>query len=550
MDPQDVAREVATPAPTSVRVGRKASLVLLSQLVGVVVGAGIVLVIGRYIEPGALGVFTFALAALGFTIAILGNFGLGEAHVYHLARGLDPRTALGVYVRLRLGVMAILVLVALGAAATWFLALGKPITDATTVPILAIVLVMQVASSVRQVAFDTWLGREKVNRTELAKGLDSVLTLLFITMLGLAIAGSLGRWTPVPALSEGLAGLFGMREATWGVAQVGFALACAYFLAKALSLVPVTWWWLRDKTRVGSWDRSLARDYLAYASPIALAGAMVAVQGSTDIVMLGYFYAEHEVGLYAQAQRVASAALIAGIAVGTPLLPRFSLLLEAGRREEARRLLRQAERYLLLASTPVGVALAVLAVPVLHVLVGDKYLDSAPALRLLGLWVLVVAATGPARTKLMAAGATRATMVTSLISVVLNILLNLAFIPRFALGLGIMGAALATLLSTCAATVYLRWQVRKRFGEPLLDSVLLRMAAAGFGLALFWAGALAWLGPGAFSRFWLLALWGLAGVAVFAGLAALLGMLDRADWSAVRRVASPRGLWRELRGRT
>lgn len=551
MDSPAPQADLPATAPAA-RVGRKASLMLASQLLGAAVGYLTLFFLTRYIDVAAKGTFDFAVGGLGIMVAILGNFGLGEAHVYHVARGTDLAKALGAYVRLRLGMAALLATLVVGGGFVWFVLLGKRLTDSTSIPILGAVLAMQLLSSVRQIAFDTWLGREKVNRTEVAKGLDTALAFLFVAALALAIAASTGRWTPAGAVAPWLADWLGIEAGGWGILEVGLALALAYLLAKTISLVPVAWWWLKDGLHVGPWDRALGRSYLLYAVPIAMAGAISLVQGSTDIVMLGYFESSTEVSQYQVAQKFASAPLIAAIAVGTPLLPRFSNLLKQGLRPQARQLLHDAERYLLLIALPAAVAFAILPQAILHVAASDQYLDAAWPLRLLGAWVVVLTITTPARTKLVAAGRVRATLVSGIVAAVLNVILNLWFIPDrwWGLGMGTFGAALATLLSTLAASVYLRWQLHREFQVPIVDRVLVRMALAALGLAAFWLVAWRTYGPSGFDRFYELGLWGIAGLAVFAGLAALLGMLTREDVRSLWRVASPMGLWRELRGKS
>lgn len=528
-------------------VGRKASLVMASQVVGGVLGYLSILVIGRYFEPASYGAFLFASGALGL-VGLLSTAGFNQAHVHFIARGTDPAQALGVYVRIRLALMAAMVAVAGLGYAVWAWGFERSIADATTVPILAGVLALQLLVALRQTASDTWLGREQVNRTELIKAFDTILILALLTALGLAIAGSQGRWTPTGDLAPWLADLFGIEE-PWSAAQAGLALTLAYVAAKAASLLPTAWWWLRDRLRPAGWDAALARQYVAYAMPVAVSGALASLLSYTDIVMLGYLETAQEVGQYGMAQKLGSAALVVVTAVSIPLLPRFSALLHSGREEEARLTLQRSERFLLLIAVPAGAALATLAGPILHVAVGDRFLGATDPLRLLALWSIVVAAMTPAGAKVMGAGRSGPLLVASLISAGLNVPLNLWFIPDGGLGMGATGAALATLLSTCVAFAYLRVILRRAFRIPLWDPVLVRLALAGAGAALFWWGALQWAGAAAFDRFWKLGLWGLAGLAVFALLAASLGMLRRKDVRALLRFASPRGLWRELRGR-
>src|SRR5688572_10336767 len=81
--------------------GRKATLVLLSNLVGAALGYASLLLIGRYFAPDSYGAYLFAFGVTGL-VAVISNLGLGLAHQRHIAQGIDPGRALGVLIRLLL----------------------------------------------------------------------------------------------------------------------------------------------------------------------------------------------------------------------------------------------------------------------------------------------------------------------------------------------------------------------------------------------------------------------------------------------------------------
>lgn len=524
--------------------GRKASLVLAGQAVGAGMGYLIILLVGRYIEPAAYGAFAFALAIFGF-LSIVTSLGFGEAHVHFIARGVDPLRALAVYTRVRLALVT--TAVAIAAVVLLFLSGTTLLTD-TTVPILAAALAIQTIGNLRQVAFDHWMGQERVNRVELARTFDTSLALIGVAVLGLALAGSRGRWTPVGPVAPWLADVFGIPPGGMPAFEVGFAFALAYLVAKAISLLPVAWWWGRDRLRIASWDPALARQYVSYALPLALAAAPAVVLTYTDTVMVGFFRSDAEVGHYGVAQRLTQVAVLASLAVATPLLPRFSALLQSGDKAEARRILHMSERYLLLLAMPVAAVLATLPGPALHILVGDQYLGAAGPLRFLAVWAVVFAATTPARAKVLGSGQASANLIAGLLAVGLNVPLNLLLIPRFGFDLGGTGAAIGTVVATIASGAYLRHRMQRDLGVPAWDGVLFRLTIAAAGASLFWWVSWTYL-PETFGRFWQFAAWSLAGALVFAGLAALMGMLGREDLRILTRLASPASLLRELGGR-
>ncbi|MEA3191332.1 MAG: hypothetical protein QOD77_1914 [Thermoplasmata archaeon] len=529
-------------------VGRKALVLLASQVVGSVMGYGAILVIGRYFPPAAYGAWAVAFAA-GSLLVILMNLGFGEAFVHFVARGADTGRALGVFLRLRLALTALTVLLVLAAAWLYTGPLGGELTDATTWPVFWLALATMVLSVVRQMPLDLWLGRQQVHRTEAIKTLDTALNLVLLAALGVALAAQEGRWTPVGPLAPALADLLGVTR-PWSVPEIAIGLALCTLAAKAATLLPTLAWWSRDRVPPGPWDRKLARQHWDYARPIALAGAVAIALGATDIIMLGFFHTTADTGLYGMAQRVSGLALLAATAVGTILLPFFSQVLGGGRHAEAARALGLAERYLLILTLPVAAAFVALPGPVLHVAVGDQYLDAAVPLAILGGLAVVFAASVPLRLKLMGGGFPKETLRASILNTVLNALLNLWFIPD-APGLGLKGAgaALGTLLSTLVTYVYLRLRVRRHFGVPFWNGRLAHITLAGAGLAALWALAHQSLGASAFAHAWQLVAWGGAGTLLFLGWLVLLGELRGPDLRYFASLVSPGGLWRELSGR-
>ncbi|HEX2066663.1 MAG TPA: oligosaccharide flippase family protein [Candidatus Thermoplasmatota archaeon] len=541
---------VADPAATPPRsgLGRKAGLVLGSQMLGSLMGFATLLVVGRYFEPASYGLLVFAWGALGI-LQLMADLGFGAAHIHFVGRGTEVPRALGVYARVRLGLtLAVAMAVGIGAY-VWLGLLGKSVTDATTLPIVAAVLAAQGVTLLRTVAVDTWVGQERFNRSEATKALETFLVLASLTGVGLALAARRGRWTPTGSLGGWLADLLGMRT-SWTVEQAGLALALAYLCAKLLTLLPVAGWWLKDRVRLGAWDPWLARRYAAYALPVALATAASMLVAYTDVVMLGYFKTAADVGHFAVAQKLAGVVGIVAGAVAAPLLPRFSLLLRQRKEDEAREMLRSAERFLLLVAVPAAAVLVALPGPLIHIAVGDNYASAAVPIRFLALAGLVGTAMVPTATKVMGSGRARAGMVGTLLTVGTNALLNLWLIPDWGAGLGGTGAAISALLATLVGATYIRLLLRRSFGVPAFDPLFARMGLAGAAAAGFCALALHWAPAVAFSRFWMVGLWAAAGLAVFLGAAALLRLVRLEDLRTLARLASPRELLRELRGRS
>ncbi|HUR26157.1 MAG TPA: oligosaccharide flippase family protein [Candidatus Thermoplasmatota archaeon] len=527
--------------------GRKATLVLLSNFAGAALGYGSLLLIGRYFAPDSYGAYLFALSLTGL-VALLSNLGLGMAHQRQVAQGIDPSRALGVLARLRLAVaLPVLALAAL-AYAIWSAVKGHAVTDATTPAVLALALTVQVLSGTRQSLFDTWQGQQRVHRIELAKSLDTLLVVFLLGNAALLVAHLQGRWEVLPGIGGFWADTLSLAVAPTP-AEGALILATCYVIAKGLSLALALAWWMGDGIRIGPWDRQLAREYLRFAMPLALAGSLSLVLQYTDTLMLGFFWTANEVGLYGAAQRLSGLCLLGALALGTVLFPRFAQLYAAGDTTGERKTFDKAERYLLLFVTPIAAAMVALPREGLHVVVGDAYLEADGPLRFLALWTLVGALEHPLVARMMAAGHTTLMVRAGALNAVGNVLLNLLLIPTTLGGMGPTGAGLATLLATLLAYLYVRWQGRLHYGIPLMSLPQVRILVAGLAAGAFWVLAARFSSAGAFDRSWELGAWGVGGALVYGVALALLGELRREDREFLRKVTHPRELLAEIRGR-
>lgn len=530
-----------------VNAGRKATLVLLSNLAGAGLGYLALLLIGRYFAPAAYGAYLFALSLAGL-IAVLSNLGLGVAHQRHIAQGTDPGRALGILVRLRLAILLPLLAVAALSYLAWSAWRGEPVTDATTPAVLGMALAVQVFSSTRQALFDTWQGQQLVHRIEAVRTLDTVLSVALLGNAALLLAHLQGRWEVFPAAGAFWARTLGL-DAAPSAPEAAFLLAGCYLAAKTVSLLVAVAWSLSDRLGFGPWDRDLARSYIRFAAPLAFTAALVFILQYTDSLMLGFFWSAREVGLYGAAQRLTTLCLLGATAVGTVLFPRFAQLHAAGDLEREAATFRKAERYLLLLVTPLAAAMVALPREGLHIAVGDEYLGAAMPLRFLALWALAATLGQAMASRMLGTGQIRILVRATLLNAVGNVVLNFLLIPPGAFALGPTGAALATLLSTLVSYAYLRLQTHRLHGTGWVSGAQVRILSAGAVTAAFWFVAKAYAGPAAFDRVWELTTWGVAGGLLYGGLLATFRELHGRDLVFLRKVAHPRALVAEMRGR-
>jgi O-antigen/teichoic acid export membrane protein len=182
--------------------------------------------------------------------------------------------------------------------------------------------------------------------------------------------------------------------------------------------------------------------------PLALSGLTVAVYMRIDQVMLGEMLGNHAVGIFSAAVRLSEswyfvpAALVAGAAPALTAVHRRS-------RKEFNRALLLVMRPICWLSILAAVALSFGSGPVVRLLFGVKYAESATILMIhswAGIFSALGLCSGPwfVNDNIQKLG-----MVNTICGAATNILVNLILIPRY----GPIGAAVATLISQFVAAM-------------------------------------------------------------------------------------------------
>lgn len=193
-------------------------------------------------------------------------------------------------------------------------------------------------------------------------------------------------------------------------------------------------------------ERSVSlRRFLSFSTPLMLIGLIYVLLGQMDIIMLGYFIGESEVGIYSVAMKMALL-VIFGLEVVLPVVqPHFSALYESRDFETTEALFKTSTKWLFYSGLFAFGPLFVLRSEVLNCF-GAEFVGGGSILLVLGIGHLANVLSGPTGQMLVMTGKVKLEMTNSLLIVVLNFLLNLFLIPL----MGTIGAAIATALSISA----------------------------------------------------------------------------------------------------
>jgi O-antigen/teichoic acid export membrane protein len=238
-------------------------------------------------------------------------------------------------------------------------------------------------------------------------------------------------------------------------------------------------------------------------------------------VALGLFDGDRAAGLYSAPQRVVLFLTTMSSMFGAALYPRLAALRAEGR-QAFERVVQRGFRVMILAGVPIGVGGALVAVPLIAFIYGPGYEEGAAVFRWLVPSVVLISANAPFGYALLAAGAQRPYFHAAVAGAAVNVVVNLALIPR----LHLLGPAVATL---CAEGLVLVMLVI--YTRPIAKVEARRIVLTAAISAAAMAGSVFFVRSAPFPAQILV-----GAVVYTAGLAALRGV-SRADLMLLRDMA-------------
>lgn len=215
---------------------------------------------------------------------------------------------------------------------------------------------------------------------------------------------------------------------------------------------------LRPKLTAVTHDNFYLRDLLSVSFPMFITSFSALIMGWADIIILGLFRPETDVGIYNVALRVALLPSFALIAVNSIAGPKFAEHHGKNDIESVKKMAQQSTKLIFVSSLPIIIILLAFPGYVLS-LFGNDFISGKYVLIIVVIGQLVNCSCGSVALFLNMTG--RQVFVRNVVSIAtcLNIVLNLALIPRY----GIHGAAFATMVSTIFWNVVLMIYIHKIF---------------------------------------------------------------------------------------
>jgi O-antigen/teichoic acid export membrane protein len=240
----------------------------------------------------------------------------------------------------------------------------------------------------------------------------------------------------------------------------GDAMALTAFSA-AIGLV-LGWIWLRNSLPGDVFSAVAEREPKAWrqvSTQLLLVSGAGVVLTQMDIVMLGLLTTTDQSGLYSIASRLSAISIFAIVALGSIGAPMIASLYAKEDTEALARLVKLMARISLATLLPMGILFAVLG-PIILSFFGDQFVVVYVPLLVLVAGQTLAACFGPGAMLLTMTSAEDTAARVLLLSVVANLMLNGLLIPQF----GMLGASIATALTTALPAGVMFFAARQRLG--------------------------------------------------------------------------------------
>ncbi|MFY4858276.1 flippase [Aliarcobacter butzleri] len=215
-----------------------------------------------------------------------------------------------------------------------------------------------------------------------------------------------------------------------------------------------------SKINLKKFKRIFDKNFFKYSFYSSLSGLVSMLYMWSDNIMIGYFLSNYEVGIYSAIFLVAVIVrnfwYMAFVPILLPVLTRY---IARGDRINTKITYDILQRTLFLLTIPLFLIFLYFGEKIISLIYTNEYLEGMPTLYALIFLYLLTIFFGYATYVINAYGDTKVTFKITIMSLIVNFILNIIFIPKF----GIIGAAVATGISELLYAVICYYVVYKRY---------------------------------------------------------------------------------------
>lgn len=387
-------------------IARKSGLIIITNIFGSLFGFAGLYYVSRYMGPEALGMLGFGLGFIGL-FGFISDFGFSSAHIKRVSEGKNLGRCNGTFATVKIITSLILVAVGFIAMLIWKNILHKELSDYQGL-VISVLLLYFALDNISQIFVTTFIAQKNtvIQQT--------------INLLGVSIRSSVII-------------IFAFLSFN------ALGLAFAYVIG-ACAMLLVGFFFFR-RLPICKFSREYFMSYLKFAYPLMYVYLLSTL--SLDKVLIQAYSTTEEVGFYYGIQQIMQAPLILSGAVLILLLPTMSEFHTKRDFESIRFYTKLSERYLSMITLPLTVFMFFYAQPLIIFLLGDKFAPAAPIFQLMSLVPLIASITRPYVAQIQGLNRPDIEAKISIISIILNVILNIILIPRQILGIELFGLGAA-----------------------------------------------------------------------------------------------------------
>lgn len=200
--------------------------------------------------------------------------------------------------------------------------------------------------------------------------------------------------------------------------------------------------------------------WLKSSIPIGLAGALNYINGQSDILVLGMFREDAEVGVYRVAMQMSIFVTFGLLVMNNVQAPHIAHLYSSNDRQRLQRMVTQSSRATLAFTLPVVLTLVIFGREFIRLAFGEEFSAAYWPMVILCAGQAFNAAMGPVVWLLNMTGHERDTTRGIAMAAMINVVLNFTLVPMW----GMLGAATSTSVTVMTLTLMLRRRVYQRTG--------------------------------------------------------------------------------------
>lgn len=449
-------------------IARKSTLIIITHLLNGLLGYVGLKFIALYMEPWEYGIIGFAYGFVAL-FSIFGNLGFDAAHIKRVSEGKDLEACIATFTATKLALAGVMASVVIGSVAVWKYVFGRGFETPFHETAVYIMLAHFVLVTITQTIDSTFKAKKEIAKSQLplfAYTLTRVGATIFVAYYDFGV------------LALAYTYLFGEI----------FHFAISLFLFRGYS--------------VSRPSLEYFKNYAKFALPMAIASASYIIMTNIDKVFIQLFWSATQVGEYFAIFNLSRFIILFVGAVGLLLFTTISEYHAKNNMGAVNDLVLKSERYLSMIVFPIVVIMVVLAEPVIHVLISDKYMPALPVLQILPFFVLLDALSRPYVTYFSGINRPYIEKNRLLIMMVSNVFFNLILIPQEIeslgielAGLGAQGAAIATVVAYAVGLIYIRAIAWRLTGIKGNVRIIVHVAAAAvMGVVLVYVSKIIFIG--------------------------------------------------------